>query len=369
MKDLVKMSFFHTLKLSTLAFIFLIGISFALANEETNAENATNKSAAHDKSALKESTRESIEEKFNPSEMIIHHIQDSYDWHLADINGESISIPLPVIIYSSTKGIVTFLSNEFHHGHTAFNGYKLEHNHLVTENPSEKIYDFSITKNVASLLISAFVLVIVFTSVSAGFRKNYGKAPKGIQSFFEPLIVFIRDEIAVPNIGPKYATYMPFLLTAFFFIWFNNMLGLLPQGANVTGNIAVTLTMAAFTLILTLFSANKNYWKHIFATPGVPIALLPIMIPVELIGIFTKPFALMIRLFANITAGHIIILSILSFIFLFKNLGVAAVSVPFAIVMSLMEVFVAILQAYIFTLLSALFIGQAVAEHEHDDHH
>jgi len=350
MKDLVKMLIFHPRRVSTIALVLVFVFSLSFANEEN-----------HD--------QKSRDERFNPSEMIIHHIQDAYDWHIADINGESISIPLPVIIYSSTKGMISFLSSEFHHGHSAYLGYKLDHNHLVSENEGEKIYDLSITKNVASLLFSAFLLVSVFVSVSAGFRKNYGKAPKGMQSLFEPLIVFIRDEIAIPNIGRRYATYMPFLLTSFFFIWFNNLLGLLPQGANVTGNIAVTMVMAAFTLILTLISANKNYWKHIFATPGVPIALLPIMIPVEIIGIFTKPFALMIRLFANITAGHIIILSILSFIFLFKNLGVAAVSVPFAVVMSLMEVFVAILQAYIFTLLSALFIGQAVAEHEHDDHH
>ncbi len=351
MKDFVRSTFFNTLKISILAFIFLFNASLTFAHEE----KPENKSG---------------EEKFNPSEMIIHHIQDSYYWHLADIGEHPISIPLPVILYSSTKGLVTFMSSEFHHGKEAYLGYKIEHNHIVAEEAGEKIYDFSITKNVASLLISALVLIFVFLAVGAGFRKNYGKAPKGIQSIFEPLIVFIRDEIAIPNIGEKkYLTYMPYLLTAFFFIWFNNLLGLLPQGANVTGNIAVTLTMAVFTLILTIFSGNKGYWKHIFATPGVPVALLPIMIPVELIGIFTKPFALMIRLFANITAGHIIILSILSFIFMFKNLGVAAVSVPFAVVMSLMEVFVAILQAYIFTLLSALFIGQAVAEHEHDDHH
>lgn len=352
MKDFVRSTFFNTLKISILAFIFLLSISPAFSGDEDHESKST-------------------KEIFNPSEMIIHHIQDSYDWHLADIGGHPISIPLPIILYSTTKGLITFMSSEFHHGENAYLGYKIEHNHIVTEEvTNEKIYDLSITKNVASLMISALLLILVFLSVSAGFRKNYGKAPKGIQSIFEPLIVFIRDEIAIPNIGEKkYIKYMPYLLTAFFFIWFNNLLGLLPQGANVTGNIAVTLTMAVFTLILTLFSANKGYWKHIFATPGVPVALLPIMIPVEIIGIFTKPFALMIRLFANITAGHIIILSILSFIFLFKNLGVAAVSVPFAVVMSLMEVFVAILQAYIFTLLSALFIGQAVAEHEHDDHH
>lgn len=323
------------------------------------------------KVATASESSEGVEDKFNASEMIIHHIKDSYDWHFADLDGHPISLPLPVIIYSSNKGLQVFLSSNFHHGETSYNGYSIEHGHIISEDASEQFYDLSITKNVASMIISAILLVLIFFSVSSSYKKNLGKAPSGIQSVFEPLIIFIRDEIAIPNIGEKKALkYLPYLLTAFFFIWFNNLLGLLPQGANVTGNIAVTMTMAVFTLVLTVFSANGSYWKHIFATPGVPVALLPIMIPVEIIGIFTKPFALMIRLFANITAGHIIILSILSFIFIFKSFGVAAVSVPFAVVMSLMEVFVAILQAYIFTLLSALFIGQAVEEHEHhDDHH
>jgi F-type H+-transporting ATPase subunit a len=306
------------------------------------------------------------EGKFNATEMILHHIKDAHEWHFATVGENHFTIPLPVILYSNTNGLVVFSSAQFHHG--GYMGYTLAHEHIISADPTEIVYDFSITKNVASLLISAFLLVVCFAAVGKSFANNAGKAPKGIQSVMEPLIIFIRDEVAIPNIGAKkYAKYLPYLLTAFFFIWINNLLGLLPQGANVTGNIAVTLVMAVFTLILTIFSANKDYWKHIFATPGVPVALLPIMIPVEIIGIFTKPFALMIRLFANITAGHIIILSILSFIFIFKNVMVAAVSVPFAVVMSMMEVFVAALQAYIFTLLSALFIGQAVAEH--DDHH
>lgn len=310
------------------------------------------------------------EKKFNAAEMIKHHISDAYDWHFFGEGHQSVSIPLPVILYSSTKGLQLFSSANFHHGTESYNGYKLEHNHILSEDKNEKIYDISITKNVASMMIASFIILFIFLSISSSYKKNIGKAPKGMQSVFEPLITFVRDEIAEPNIGPRYAKYLPFLLTAFFFIWVNNLLGLMPSGANTSGNIAFTMTLAVITLLVTVFSGNKEYWAHIFWTPGVPLPLRIIMLPVELIGIVTKPFALMIRLFANITAGHIIILSILSFIFIFKSFAVAGVSIPFAVVMMLMEVFVAALQAYIFTLLSALFIGQAVAEHEHhDDNH
>jgi F-type H+-transporting ATPase subunit a len=309
-------------------------------------------------------------EKFNATEMILHHIADSHEWHFGTIDHTHLSIPLPVILYSTTKGLVIFSSFNFHNETHSFNGYTLEHEHIISEDASEKVYDLSITKNVASMMLCAVIMLLVFFTVSSSFKKNFGKAPKGVQSLFEPLIVFIRDDIAIPNIGHKKALrYLPYLLTIFFFVWINNMLGLLPQGANVSGNIAFTMVLAVATLLVTSFSGNKGYWGHIFKAPGVPLPLLIIMTPVEIIGIFTKPFALMIRLFANITAGHIIILSILSFIFIFQNYFVAAVSIPFAVVMSLMEVFVAALQAYIFTLLSALFIGQAVAEHDHHDDH
>src|SRR5690606_22364716 len=170
-----------------------------------------------------------------------------------------------------------------------------------------------------------------------------------------------------PNIGPKYKRFLPYLLTIFFFIWFNNLLGLMPGGANLTGNIAVTMVLALFTLILTLVNSNKNYWAHIFKTPGVPIPLLLIMIPIELVGILTKPFSLMVRLFANITAGHIIILSLFSLIFIFESIAVGPISVAFAIFMIFLELFVALLQAYVFTLLSAMYFGGAVEEHDHVD--
>ena len=225
--------------------------------------------------------------------------------------------------------------------------------------------DLSVTKNVLSLIVVSLLLLLVFTSTAKAYKKG-NKAPRGIASFMEPLVLFVRDDIAIPNIGEdKYEKYLPYLLTAFFFIWFSNLLGLIPifpGGANLTGNIAVTMVLAVFTLLITNFNANKHYWKHIFATPGVPKPILLIMIPVEFIGIFTKPFALMVRLFANITAGHIIILSLVSLVFIFETIAIAPVSIAFGLFMNVLELLVAALQAYIFTLLSALFISGAVAE-------
>jgi len=212
--------------------------------------------------------------------------------------------------------------------------------------------------------------LILFISLGRSYRKTGISYPKGIQSFLEPIVLFVRDDIAIPNIGiHKYAKYMPYLLSAFFFILINNLMGLIPFpppfGANVTGNIAVTFVLATCTFLITQFSGNKTYWKHVFAAPGVPFWLLPIMIPVEVIGLFSKPFALMIRLFANITAGHIIVLSLICLIFIFDSLGVAPVSIIFVIFMDCIELLVAFLQAYIFTLLSALFISMAVPEEHH----
>ena len=206
-------------------------------------------------------------------------------------------------------------------------------------------------------------------STARFYKKNGAIAPKGIAKFIEPLILFVQEDIAKGNIGErKYKKYVPYLLTAFFFILLNNLLGMvpiLPGGANLTGNISVTLFLAMCTLVLTVFSGNKNYWRHIFATPGVPIPILIIMVPIEIIGIFTKPLALMIRLFANVTAGHIIILALISIIFINKSVAWSALSVPMALFISILELLVAFLQAYLFTMLSALFIGSAVEEEHH----
>jgi F-type H+-transporting ATPase subunit a len=318
-------------------------------------------------------------EKFNPKEMIMHHVMDSYDWHILDLkdaNGEEhpVSIPLPVILFTDGS-LDVFMSSAFHHGKEQVikgnNVYRMEHGHIKEAN-GKRIIDLSLTKNVVSMFLGALILILVFTSVAKAYVKQAGKAPKGAQNFFELIIVFIRDEVVIPNIGEKkYKTYLPYLLTLFFFIWINNMLGLIPTGANMSGNIAFTLTLAFLTLLITNFSGNKAYWGHIFLPPGLPVWMLPIMVPVEIIGIFTKPFALMIRLFANITGGHIIILSLTSFAFIFKSMTVGFAASAGVIMMMFLELFVAALQAYIFTLLSSLFIGMAIVEHEHEhaEHH
>jgi F0F1-type ATP synthase, subunit a len=317
------------------------------------------------------------EGEFDASTFILEHIADSHEWHiLTKKNGESITIYLPVILYSKEKGLDIFTSKKLAGGNE-YKGYKLEEegdlkgkivsvNTQGTVNEKNLPLDFSMTKAVVGMLAAALIGLIIFLSLSRSYRKSGISHPKGIQSFLEPVILFVRDDIAIPNLGHKYEKYMPYLLTAFFFILINNLMGLIPFpppfGANVTGNIAVTFVMATCTFVITQFSGNKTYWKHIFAAPGVPFWLLPIMIPVEIIGLFSKPFALMIRLFANITAGHIIVLSLICLIFIFNSLSVAPVSIFFVIFMDFLELLVAFLQAYIFTLLSALFIGMAIPE-------
>jgi F-type H+-transporting ATPase subunit a len=273
-------------------------------------------------------------------------------------------------LYSADRGLEVFSSSKLaSHGHEAaeYNGYKFDNHGHIASTEGRKFYDFSITKNAAAIMLGGLILLFVFLTVASGFKKNAGKAPRGIQSFMEPIILFIRDDVAIPNLGKKADKYLPYLLTLFFFIWVINILGLLPSGANASGNISFTLTLAVITALIVNFSGNKHYWGHIFWTPGVPLPLRIIMLPVELIGIITRPFALMIRLFANITAGHIIILSLFSFIFIFESVLVGIPAGAFAIAMTFMELFVAALQAYIFTMLAALFIGTAVEEH-HEEH-
>lgn len=323
-------------------------------------------------------------EAFKPGEVIMEHIADAHEWHLF---GHT-SIPLPVIL-KTDKGLEIFSSSRFEHGLATYQGnypYHLHESKIVVwdevnakadEENTKKILNFSITKNVTSLFISAILLLWIFISIANRYKQNTNHAPKGIQSLLEPIILFVRDEVAKPMLGKNTNKYLPYLLTVFFFIWINNMLGLLPTGANLTGNIAVTMTLAVFTFIITLFSTNKHYWGHIFNPAGVPWWLkfgIPIMPLVEFIGVFTKPFALMIRLFANITAGHLIILSIITLIFIFgqKNpiagYGTSALAVPFALFMYFLELLVAFIQAYIFTTLTTLFISEAVGS-SHDEHH
>jgi F-type H+-transporting ATPase subunit a len=317
---------------------------------------------------------EKREAKINPAEVIMEHIQDSHDWHILDYHGadgqeHTVSISLPVILITNGHFDV-FMSGAFEHGHKeVIKGdrvYSLEEGQ-VHEKSGAKVWDISITKNVAAMFASMLALVLIFVSVANSYKKK--GVPGGMTSFMEPLILFVRNDIAVPNIGEAKADkFLPYLLTVFFFIWINNLFGLIPFapfGANVTGNIAFTMVLAVFTLVITNINGNKAYWGHIFAMPGIPKVMYIIMVPVEIIGILTKPFALMIWLFANITAGHILILGLVMLIFLFKTISASFISIPFMVFLSLLEILVGALQAYIFTLLSALFIGMAVAEHEH----
>lgn len=362
------MDFSHILKSKKVALSLVLSVFlsfYACKSFAMQDEHAEHQAAEHAEKAGEE-------EAFNPSEVILEHIADSHFFHI----GGHLSVPLPVILYTD-KGIETFSSAKFEHGHAAHQGkyytYSLVKDKVKVVdaegniNETAKVYDFSITKNVASMWLSIVLLLIIFFSVAGAYKKREGKAPKGLQSFLEPIIVFVRDDIARPNIGHKYQRFMPLLLTVFFFIWINNLIGLIPffpGGSNLTGNIAVTFVLAAITLVVVNINGNKYYWKHIFL-PDVPFWLYPIMWPVELVGVISKPFALMIRLFANITAGHIIVLSLISLIFVFKSAAVSLVSVPFVVFMDVLELLVAALQAFIFTLLTALFIGTAVEEHHH----
>ncbi len=329
--------------------------------------------------------------KFNAGDVIIGHILDSYDWHIMDIGSTPVSIPLPVILVYEGR-LYSFLSSRFHHGHSAYKGFGIAIegankgriirvlDEQMTPDPNASfLLDLSITKNVFSIFVSATLLCLIFISVGRRYQRSGSQAvPRGLQSFLEPIILFVRDEIALSAIGEKhYQRFLPYLLTLFFFIFFNNLLGLIPffpGGANVTGNISVTMVLALFTFFTTQIFSNKGYWKHIFNTPGVPLWLklpIPLMPIIEIVGVFIKPFVLMVRLFANITAGHMIILGFVSLIFVLGGVSTAMgyaispLSVVFLIFMNFIELLVAFLQAYVFTLFSALFFGMAVPEEHH----
>jgi len=331
-------------------------------------------------------TTEQHEKEFNPGEMIMGHVGDEYGWHITTFGETHISIPLPIIVYSEHSGFSVFMSSKFHHGHSSYKNFKIasgkdnpNKGKVVEEVNGEEVrpYDISITKNTLSLFISIALILWLFLAVAKGYRKREGQAPKGIQSFIEPLILFVRDDIAKASLGEKkYMKFTPYLLSIFFFIFLNNLLGLVPifpGGANLTGNIAITMVLAIFTFIITTINGNKNYWVHMVNTPGVPWWLkfpIPLMPFVEILGMFIKPFVLMVRLFANITAGHIVALGFFSLIFLFGEMGGAPAgyggaifSVAFTIFLTMLELLVAFIQAYVFTLLSALYFGMATEEH------
>lgn len=337
--------------------------------------------------AKAESDGGAVSSKSEIDAYIDHHLQDSYDYNFWSDGetGEHFGFPLPIILIDD--GLKVFLSSKFHHGETVAEAdgeyYKIYHGKIYKTDAegtitldeenhptNSKPLDFSITKNVATMILTSILLLFMF----GGLAKNYkhSKLPKGFGRVLEPLVIYVRDDIAIPNIGEKkYRNFIGFLLTVFFFIWILNLLGMTPLGVNVTGNIAVTACLALFTYVITQFSANKEYWKHIFWMPGVPVLMKIILIPIELLGTLTKPFALMIRLFANITAGHVVIMSLIALIFVGNNTYAdTSISLLLALFISVIELLVAFLQAYIFTMLSALFIGLAVEEHDHahDEH-
>ena len=326
-------------------------------------------------------------EGFNPGKFVIEHVSDAFEWHIATFGETEISIPLPIILYSSDKGWNFFMSSRFHHGKETFNGFRIEHEgknegKIVEINEQGEVIglpiDLSITKTVAGIFVSVIVLLLIFLNIAKTAKRRVNKAPAGMQSLFEPVILFVRDDVAKPAIGEKkYERFMPFLLTVFFFILINNLLGLVPIfpfGSNVTGNIAVTMVLALFTFLVTTFSTNKHYWKEIY-NPDVPWWLkfpIPLMPIVELTGVITKPFVLMVRLFANMLAGHLIVTVFVSLIFIFNvkmgveaGLGVSVLSVSFSVFILLLDVLVSFIQAYVFTLLSALYFGMASPEHHH----
>lgn len=366
---------------TTLLLIF--GLSFSSFAQEGHHEATANSEASHDGG----------EKKINVKEIIFGHIRDSHDWHLFTIGEFHATLPLPVILYSAGNGFSIFMSSKFHHGHEPHDGYKQINEHDIAADAAlhggksnlvmgkivaldgSKVYDLSITKNVLSMLISLGLLWFLLTGIAKKYKKNgINKAPTGWQNAIEPVIGFIEENVAKPYLGHKSGKYMPLLLTFFFFIWINNLMGLLPGGANLTGNIAVTLVLTLIFFVVMLFNSNKHFWGHIFNPPGIPLGIKFILVPIEILSnLLIKPAALAIRLFANIFAGHTIILSLVCMVFIFGAMnkavgyGFSVVTVGFSVFMFFLELLVAAIQAFIFTNLVAVFIGQAVEEHPHHD--
>ena len=300
-------------------------------------------------------------------ESINHHLLDDHDFTIT----HGFSFPLPVILWDN--GLQVFMSSKFKHGTSVAevngNFYKVDHtNGQINKTDSGGIFinrvrlDFSITKNVIFIMICFILMIFMFIKMARSYKHDH--LPKGFGRLLEPIILYIRDDIAIPNIGKKhYKRYMSFLLTVFFFIWIINLFGLTPLGVNVTNNISVTFSLALLTYLITTFTANKSYWGHIFWMPGVSVPMKIMLAPIELLGTIIKPFSLMIRLYANIIAGHVVLMSILGLIFIFQNWIGGTLSFGLAFALSLLELLVAALQAYIFTMLSALYFGAAVEEH------
>lgn len=351
-----------------------------LANAPETHSNSTEKHESHANEAVTAhgehaTADEPIGKKV--SKMILGHIGDNHDW---DAFGHIVVLPLPIILYTESQGLQVFMSSKFHHGHEPHNGFMLinEGAKIVWQDPSktEKIWDFSITKIAATIILGSIFMILIFIGVAKAYAKRQGKAPKGFQNLIETMFVFMRDGVIKSSVGPRYKEFMPLLMTIFWFIFIVNLMGnipFFPGGANATGNIAIPLVLAAVILYYITIKANKHYWKHIFM-PDVPVALYVLLIPIEILGFFLRPFVLMLRLFANITAGHIIILGFFSLIFIFGSskawvgYSVGVPSVAFTVFMGMLELLVAFLQAFVFTLLSSLYIGMAIEDHGHHDH-
>ena len=347
---------------------------------------------------------------FDAQEIIFGHVLDAHEFHFFDLTDKKtgkvtpVGIPLPVILYSPQRGLDVFMSSKFEHGHQAYKGYRMIDKHYlddlvkegvdvkkeglsagkliaVDENGnwdrSVKFYDISLTRNVVQMILGLALLVWIMITIAKRYQKGEGvkTAPKGMQNLLEPIITFVRDEVARPNLGAKWEKYLPYLLTLFFFILINNIIGLIPGTANVTGNIAFTFVLGIISFIVILASSKKHYWGHIFNPPGMPLWVKFILVPVEFVSVFVKPMALIIRLFANMVAGHIIIICLISLIFIFSamNKGVGIASAPLAVAFTIfiyfIEILVAFLQAYIFAMLTAVFIGQAFEGEHHEEAH
>lgn len=342
--------------------LFMVAVSNLCFAQEPGHEPATGEHA-------------SKEEKLDPAKIILEHIKDAHEFHFFTAGDFHATLPLPVIVYSKMKGLDVFSSSRFgHEGTETYNGYQLT-NGEITSSDSTAVYDFSITKNVVQMVLALTLLLLLMIGIAKKYKNGIGvtSAPKGWQNAVEPVITFVRDEVAKPNLGKKWVKYMPLLLTIFFFILINNLFGLLPGAANVTGNTAFTVVLGLIALVVILASTNSHFWAHIFWPPGVPFAVKLILIPIELAGVLLiKPAALMIRLFANMVAGHIIILSFISLIFIFgamtkvAGFGFSPISILFTVFIYFIELLVAFIQAFIFTNLTAVFIGQSM-EGGHDD--
>jgi len=346
---------------------------------------------------------------FNTNEVIFGHILDAHEFHFFDITHKDgkvtpIGIPLPVIIYSPQRGLDFFMSSKFEHGHEAYRGYRILEEHYLHKLQEEghdlkkeglsvgkliavdesgnwdksiKFFDISLTRNVVQMILALALLVWVMITIAKRYQLGDGvkTAPKGLQGLIEPVIIFVREDVVKPNMGDKWEKYLPYILTLFFFILINNLFGLIPGTANVTGNIAFTLILSVISFIVLLLSSKKPYWSHIFNPPGVPLPIKFILVPVEFMSLFIKPVALMIRLFANMVAGHIIIICLISLIFIFSamnktaGIGSSPLAVAFTVFIYFIEILVAFLQAYIFAMLTSVFVGETYAGEHHKESH